>query len=86
MKTAPAKYQLGNLPSAEEMRKFADRFDDEQWAKLCTSKSFLRLFTIDLNACAPLAERILAGKEGKPAKGIDAAKLRENPDAWRTES
>lgn len=85
MSTPVKSHQFGNLPSAEEMRKFADRFDDAEWAKLCTSKRFMHLVTHDLNACAPLAERILAGKEGKTPKSIDAAKLRENPDAWRTE-
>lgn len=84
MKPPVKSYQSGQLPTPAEMQAFADRFDAPEWQRLCANQTFLNTVCHDLNACVVMAERILAGKPAiDPKKHVDAATLRDNPDAWK---
>jgi hypothetical protein len=50
------------LPTAQEMKDFAERFTKYEWRRLCDNQRFLDLVCYDLPATRILAEQILAGK------------------------
>lgn len=60
---SPASY-----PDAAAMKNFADRFTKPQWKTLCSHQIFLDTFSVNLKACGPLAEKLLAGKKIIPVK------------------
>lgn len=50
------------LPTAKEMREFASRFDEDEWARLCSRRIFLEKLGYDLKECRVLSEKILSNK------------------------
>ena len=66
----PIKYEIPKLdkfkiPTAEEMKNFASKYNPEQWNTLCNYKSFLRVFSENLDLAAVEAGNILKPKEIK---------------------
>lgn len=68
MEVQPIKYIIPKLdkfkiPTPEEMRNFAARYNKEQWSEFCRDRQFLKIFTNNLDEAKIEINRILDNKE-----------------------
>lgn len=64
----PIRYEIPKLdkfkiPTVEEMKNFASKYNKEDWNKLCKNKVFLRIFSENLDLAAIEVNNILKPKE-----------------------